>query len=169
MSFTIYYQSTKPVPADLHEAIDHDVERLCHGRSWLSCEPIGFSEYHPYLSGGVKPNFTPHPEDIAAAKAESLPDGTLLDAIDILVELSKTYGIDWEFSHDYDPGPIGHIRGGVADPDLLRQLEALGEFTEFLSDEMDADFGQSGTGRNDDDLDEDGDDEPPNIIKFPGS
>lgn len=87
--------------------------------------------------GGSKPNFQPHPEDIAAAESEGLPDGTVNDIITALCELSKSQRVDWEFSHDHDPGPIGFIRNGVADQSLITQINAFATLAGELSGLMD--------------------------------
>jgi hypothetical protein len=86
------------------------------------------------LFGGSKPNFQPHPDDVASAAEEGLPDGTVLDLIDVLCQLSREHGVDWQFSHDYDLGPIGFIRGGVCDGRLREQVEAFADLGAFLGD-----------------------------------
>jgi len=127
---------------------------LNEGRTWLSCEPVHF-HFQPMegrLAGFCKPNFSPHPEDVASAKAEGLPDGTVHDMIDVLCELSRAHGVDWEFSHDYDPGPIGFIRKGVADGKLLEQIEGLAGLAGMMGEGMDDEFEDEER----DDEDEDG-------------
>jgi hypothetical protein len=147
MGFSIYYRSTRPLDADRADAIREAAERLTAGRTWLSCEPVGF--YHDQddgrLFGGSKPNFQPHPDDVASAALEGLPDGTVADLIEILCKLSKDHGVDWEFSHDYDPGPIGFIRAGVCEGKLYDQLDAiagLGDVLREITEEDDEDHGE---------------------------
>lgn len=166
MGFTVYYQSTKPVMHELHPSIANDVTELCKGRSWVSCEPIHFYEFGPKLRGGVKPNFTPSAFDIASAKSEGLPDGTIANVIEGLATLSQKYGIDWEFSHDHDPGPIGFIRNGVAESRLMSQIEAFGMLAGLMSGELHDDEFESLLADSADD-NEDGDG-PPDILRFPG-
>src|SRR5262249_55843343 len=115
MGFAIYYRSTRRVSPARANAIQEAAARLIEGRTCLSCEPVGFfaDQEDGRLLGGSKPNFLPHPDDAAAAARESLTDGTVRDVIEVLCQLSRDHGVDWELSHDYDPGPIGFIRGGV--------------------------------------------------------
>jgi hypothetical protein len=137
MGFSVYYRSTRPVsPAEI-DAIDQAADRLCRGRTWLGCEPVGF---HPqddgHLFGGSKPNFQPHPDDVASASREGLPDGTTRDLLDVLCQLSRDHGVDWEISHDHSDGPIGYIRGGVCDGEVERQVGALADLGDILGELM---------------------------------
>ena len=150
MGFRIHYRSTRPVSPGRSVAIRDAARELCAGRTWLSCEPVGFHQDDDgRLIGGSKPNFDPHPDDVASAAAERLPDGTVADMVDILCQLSKDHGVDWEFSHDYDPGPIGFIRKGICPRDLREQLETIGGLTDVLremreeEDDGEADEGPS--------------------------
>ena len=167
MGFTIYYRSTRRLSPARAKAIRKAADALSAGRTWLSCEPVGFfpDQMDGRLLGGSKPNFQPDPGDVAAAAAESLPDGTVRDLIEILCKLSSDHGVDWEFSHDHDPGPIGFIRGGVCEQRLREQLEAFGDLGGILRELMDDYGGQSGTSERDPD-DEADDDAGPSILPF---
>lgn len=144
MGFTIYYRSTRRVNAARAKAIREAVEALIEGRTWLSCEPVGFfSNQGGHLFGGSKPNFQPSPDDAAAAAEEGLPDGTVHDMIDVLCKLSADFAVDWELSHDHDPA-IGCIRDGECEPQLRQQVAALGDLGGILR-EMTDDF--EGPGR----------------------
>jgi hypothetical protein len=136
MGFTVYYRSTRPVSPEEADAIEQAADRLCRGRTWLGCEPVGFfaERADGRLFGGSKPNFQPHPDDAAAAAREGLPDGTTRDLLDILCRLSREHGVDWEISHDYSNGPVGTIRDGIADGDVLSQLEAFADLGDILGD-----------------------------------
>jgi len=125
------------------------------------------------LRSGSKPNFLPDPGDVAAAAQESLPDGTVQDLIDVLCKLSADFGVDWEFSHDHDPGPIGFIRGGVCEPGLRDQLDAiagLGDVMREMMDEIENQPGQlpssSAGPPEDDDDDRDGGNSEASILPF---
>jgi hypothetical protein len=136
MGFTIYYRSTRPVTAADVEAVERANHKLCDGHTWLSCEPVGFfpGQQDGHLFGGSKPNFTPDAGDAAAAASEGLPDGTTRDMLRVLCQLSQKCGIDWEISHDYSDGPIGYIRDGICDSEVLTQVEGLAELGDVLAD-----------------------------------
>ncbi len=160
MGFTIYYRSTQSVSHEQSEAIRHAADTLNVGRTWLSCEPVCF---HPdqgdgRLLGRSKPNFDPHPDDVAAAQQEAISDGTARDVIDILCQISREYGVDWEFSHDYDPGPVGFIRNGVCDRNVLDLAKGFDDLGDILADEL----------RLEDEEPDDDDEGEPRILKFPG-
>lgn len=164
MGFSIRYRSTRPVsPAEV-EAINRAAEDACQGHTWLSCEPpVGFSieDDDGHLLGFSKPNFHPHPDDVASAASEGLPDGTARDLLDVLCLLSREYGIDWEISHDYNDGPIGYIQAGECDADVQTQVEAFADVAEYLGSLSDDEFFGRGTDE------ESEDDEGPSILPFP--
>jgi len=120
-------------------AIEQAAGDLSRGRSWLSCEPVAFypRQDDGHLLGGSKPNFQPHADDAAAAALSGLPDGTVHDLIEILCKLSNAFQVDWEFSHDHAPGPIGFIRGGVCEPGLLERIEHISIAVSALQEKMD--------------------------------
>jgi hypothetical protein len=175
MGFTVYYRSTRRVGAARAKAIRRAASTLNKGRTWLSCEPVGFftEREDGRLCGGSKPNFLPHPDDVASAAREALPDGTVLDMLEILCQLSRDHAVDWEFSHDHDPGPIGFIRGGVCEEGLLGQIEAIGELADIMSELTEEAEGQPdgfgssapGTPERGQDQEEEDDDGPP-ILPF---
>lgn len=136
MGFTVYYRSARPVSPAEAEAIEQNASALCQSRTWLGCEPVGFfaEQDDGHLLGGSKPNFQPHPDDVAAAAREDLPNGTTLDMLDILCQLSRDHGIDWEISHDHSGGPIGYVRDGVCDGEVLSQIEAFAELGDILGE-----------------------------------
>jgi hypothetical protein len=138
MGFSVHYESLTELTEEQADAVRSAAHKTIDGYTWLSCEPVLF--YPPegtHLAGSSKPNFTPHPDDVASARLENLPDGTLMTAIEILCDLSRRFGIEWELSHDYSDGPIGTIVNGECDPEVLTQCEALAELTETLGGEMD--------------------------------
>lgn len=136
MGFSVYYRSTRPVTPAQADALARAAEALCHGRTWLGCEPVGFfpDQGDGHLSGASKPNFLPHPADAASAARSGLPDGTTRDLLEVLCQLSRAHGIDWEVSHDYSDGPVGYIRGGVCDDDVAAQVEAFADLGDILGD-----------------------------------
>jgi hypothetical protein len=172
MGFAIRYRSTGPISKERATAIRKAADDLCKGRTWLSCEPVGFYEDQEdgRLSGFSKPNIQPHPDDVASAARIALPDGTVRDLIDILCTISADHDVDWELSHDYEP-KLGSIREGECEGSLLGQIEALGELADILKGSMDEFEGEAGdlslltegdTETNQADKDED--DREPNIL-----
>jgi hypothetical protein len=135
MGLTVNYRSIRPVNKDEADAIRQAASAAGEGRTWLSCEPAHFFRSDPdgYLSGASKPNFLPHPDDVAAAAASCLPDGTVRDLLDVLCRLSREHGVDRALSHDHAP-EIGHIRGGVCDEDALAQIEAIAGMCDILGE-----------------------------------
>jgi hypothetical protein len=135
MGFTVYYRSTRPVGSPVADTIRQAAQTANAGRTWLGCEPVHFfpGDDGGHLRGGSKPNFQPHPEDAASAAREGLPDGTPRDMLDVLCQLSREYGVDWELSHDYDPA-IGFIRGGVCDEGAMAQIEAFADLGDALGE-----------------------------------
>jgi len=134
MGFAFYYQSTEAVDSRKRAAIDADCRRLCEGRTWLSCEPVHFGDVDGHMWGGSKPNYMPHPDDAADAALQGLPDGTVQDALNILCQLSRDHGVDWEITHDEADGPIGFIRNGQADYEVVTQLEQFASLVDVLEE-----------------------------------
>ena len=127
MGFSIGYQLTEPVTGEIEAAMLDATDSLCAGRTWLSCEPPCLVNYDGILAGASKPNFAPHPDDVASAESEGLPAGTVNDLLEILSQLSRQFNVDWEISHDYSDGPVGYIRGGEIDDDVRTQCEAFND------------------------------------------
>jgi hypothetical protein len=137
MGFSVYYCSTGPVRPTKVDAIVQAASVLCRGRTWLGCESVRFSRRDDgRLCGGSKPNFQPHPDDVASAAREGLPNGTTRDMLDILCQLSREYGIDWEIGHDHSDGPVGYIRDGFCDGEVVAQIEAFADLGDILGDRM---------------------------------
>jgi len=173
MGFSVNYRSTEPIESDRALAILSAADGLNKGRTWLSCEPLCLlaNDADGRLIGGSKPTFEPHPDDVAAAALEDLPDGTVRDLLNALCELSRRHNVDWEISHDYDPGPIGFIRDGVADEGLIGQIDALGEIVDSCAEMMDEwESARDGARATDDSPnapdDENSDDDLPPTIKL---
>jgi hypothetical protein len=135
MGFAVSYRSSRPVSTEDGRTIVRAALVANQGRSWLSCEPVFLSiEPSGHISGSSKPNFLPDPRDAASAVTQVLPDGTLRDVVGILCKLSVDHDVEWEISHDYETGVIGFIRGGMADEQMLEEIEALADLGDVLSD-----------------------------------
>lgn len=134
MGFSIHARPTEEIATDRAEAIRRAADELASGRSWLRCEPPLPFMYEGRLFCSFKPNFSPHPDDVASAEATGEPDGTLGDAIEILAQLSREQGVDWEIGMDHADGPVGFIRGGVVDDGVLDTIEALGVMYDAMAE-----------------------------------
>jgi hypothetical protein len=172
MGFEIHYRSTRPITRTEAAAIERATKKLVRGRTWLSCEPVILAhEEDGHLGGGSKPNFEPHPDDAAAAAEEGLPDGTTQDLLDILCELSREYRIDWEISHDYSGGQVGHIRNAKCDGQVRNMIRTFANFGGLLGEYLPefesapACSNDTGSNRRERQAPRDEDDGPP-ILKF---
>ena len=135
MGFAVSYRSTRPVATTEKVAIQQAARNASEGRTWLGCEPVQFlGDEEGHLFGASKPNFMPHPDDVAAAAQEKQSDGTTRDMIDVLCQLSRDHAVDWEISHDFSNGPMGYIRSGICDEDLLTQIEIFSELPDILGE-----------------------------------
>ena len=182
MGFNVYYRSTEPVEPKRAAAIRAAAHDVNQARTWLCCEPVMFRDDQDddgRLAGDSKIVFGSDPDDVAAASEDGLTDGSVQDLITALCELSRAHHVDWELSHDYDPGPIGFIRQGVADDGLMTVFDGLAGAISAVLGEYDSDVGpirmmappadaQDDGDRDDggDDDADDGEDDPPPILKL---
>lgn len=136
MGFSINYRSTRPVSDAEADTIRQAARSAIEGRTWLSCEPpIWFhSDDDGYLVGSSKPNPLPHPDDAASAALEGLPDGTTRDLVNVLSQISRDHGVDWEISHDASDGSVGYIRDGACAGQVLKQVELFAELGDILAE-----------------------------------
>lgn len=139
MSLTICYKSTRQVAADEADVIRSAARRECHGRSWLSCEPVSFFPdlKEGTLLGGSKPNPAADRDDTRTVPVPGLPDGTPRDLLDVLARLSQEHAIDWELT--IGSRPVGFIRNGLIDPQAATQMEAL---MQLASPDFRGDYGR---------------------------
>ena len=143
MGFSINYRSTRPVTPAEAAAIRETARDICRGRTWLSCEPVRFhtASEDGHLCGSSKPNFHPHPDDVVSAAREGLPDGTARDMLDVLCRLSRDHNIDWQISHDESGGPVGLIRAGECDGEIMDRVEAFADLADYLGSLSEEEFG----------------------------
>jgi hypothetical protein len=136
MGFSVYYRSTRPVDKAEADAIRQATAEAIKGRTWLGCEPVHFFAGNDdgQMLGASKPNFLPHPDDAASAAHSGLPNGTTRDLLDILCQLSRDHGVDWEIGHDHSDGPVGFIRAGECDDEVREQVEAFADLGDILGE-----------------------------------
>ncbi|WP_372723594.1 hypothetical protein [Novipirellula sp.] len=135
MGFSVAYQTTEQISPALQREMTDVASELTYGRTWLSCEPPYLMNQSGTLVGASKPNFSPHPDDVASAKSEGLPDGTLRDLLEVLCELSRRFDVDWKISHDHSDGPLGYIRSGICDDEVKTQCDAFSDLADELGGE----------------------------------
>ncbi len=125
MGFAVYYRSTRPVSAAESEVIDEAAGRLCDDRDCFGWEEVTLDLECPdgHLLGGSKPHLWLRPDDAASAAGEELAKRRTRDLLDVLCQLSGDHQVDWEISHDYSDGPVGYIRNGVADGEVVAEIE----------------------------------------------
>ena len=135
MGVSIWYVSTRPIDPERAEAVVSAARAASAGRTWLSCEPVSLRiDEDGRLEGFSKPNFHPHPDDVASAASKGLPDGTARDMLDILCRLSRDHGVDWEICHDHSDGPVGSINAGECDDVVFERVEVFADLAEILGD-----------------------------------
>jgi hypothetical protein len=166
MGFAIHYRSTESMhPAQAFE-IKQLAERLIGRYLWASCEPVLLDQQTDgRLAGQSKPVFFPAEIDGPTHGLDGLSDGTVMTLAEVLCELSREFGVEWEIGHDYEPDPIGLIRDGVVDDELMEQLETVGSLGDLLDDFVDEEEAgcESAEYRS-----VEGDEEP-RVLKFPGT
>ncbi len=132
MGFSVAYETAELISPALQREMIAVTNELSSDRAWLSCEPPLLMNRGGILGGASKPNFSPHPDELAAAKAAGERDGTLSDLIQILCSVSSQFDVDWVISHDCSNGPLGCIRCGRCDPEVQDQCQVLSELAEEI-------------------------------------
>jgi hypothetical protein len=125
MGASIYYRSLRTVSDAERSAVKAAAKAAEGARTWLSCEPVSFHLSDAgCLQGGSKPNFSADAEDAGAAHERGLPDGSAIDLIEVLSDLSRDYNVDWEITFEDGP-PVGYIRAGRCDPEVVAGVQQL--------------------------------------------
>jgi hypothetical protein len=158
----LYYQTTRPAPADAAVVIRREVSAASAGQPWIFCEPpcIFDDEGDGILQGGTKLNLHPWPDEHREAMRHPPGRTDLQVVLDLLTDWSARFDLTWELT--IDGAPLGRIESGDCPPDLSEALEALAAVAGEL-----AHFDPTTGGRVADDPDEPGafddppDDRPP--------
>jgi len=133
MGISIYYRTLRAVSDEERTTIEAAATSANAGKEWLNCEPVHFFPGEGgYLRGGSKLNLTPHDEDVATAAESGLPVGDMPSLIQVLSQLSRDHHFDWEVVFDQGP-PIGFIRNGHCDQEVLRAAEQVSEAARMLA------------------------------------
>jgi hypothetical protein len=66
----------------------------------------------------------------------------LLELLQLCRSLSEEFGVNWEFSHDYEIEPVGQIIGGQLESALTEEIESIIQIGNLFGDiSMDDEFG----------------------------
>ena len=129
MGFSVSYRSMRAVTAAEAEAIDQAATCLCDDPHWgVGCEEICFDECFDayaegHLSGSSKLSLKSRQEYAIPGLETRIV--TIRDLIDALCQISLEHQVDWEIGHDYHEGPVGSIRMGLADDNLIAEIDRL--------------------------------------------
>ncbi|MGB7346445.1 MAG: hypothetical protein WBD20_19655 [Pirellulaceae bacterium] len=137
MSVNIYYRSIEPMhPAQAFRIKDH-ARQIASSLAWLSCDCPNFcQEKDGHLVGDVQPRFETDDsvEFNTSSPRGSSSSGDLLGVIEVLRELSETHGVDWQLSHDFEPGCIGRVIDGVVEDQLQEEIESVIQIGNLFGD-----------------------------------
>ena len=134
MGLSIHYRSIQPMhPAAAFE-IKKQASELNDLYAWNGCEEVVLEQRTDgILAGSSVTSFVVDAEFLAAdASLDSA--GDIARLIDVLCELSRCHEVDWEIEHDYEPEVVGCIREGIADIELIEELETIQTIGEMLGD-----------------------------------
>ena len=153
MGLSIRYRSVLPMhPARAFEIKKYAAE-LNEMYAWIGCDQVVVNQSTDGLLGGASTTSfiidAEFVEEMESSNEESA--GDIATLIDVLCELSRAHDVDWEIEHDYEPDVIGCIRNGIADIQVLEELETIRTIGEMLGD------------FDDDELDEELDDDTSNL------
>jgi len=166
MGFSIRYRSTESMhPVRAFEIKEH-AESLNAGYAWFSCEPVTLQQRTDgVLYGASKPEYYPAELGSADQHIDGVPDGTVLSLAEVLCELSRSHHVDWRIGHDLQVEAIGWIEDGVANEELIEELETIGAVGDLLDDPASVEISDeppppSPSSSNDED-------QTPRVLKFP--
>jgi hypothetical protein len=176
MGFCLYYRSSEPMHPALAFEIGEDVDRLVQQFAWCNCDPVTLKqETDGFLAGESNAWFCTG--DVQDDTFSSLPPAVLMTVIEVLCQLSANHDVDWVFGHDYEVGPVGRICDGIAEADLIEEIETLDSIGDLIDDidrdECGADDNWVEFGLRDyhaaSPVEDETDDDGPRLLKFPGT
>lgn len=176
MGFCLYYRSSEPMHPALAFEIGEDVDRLVQQFDWCNCGPVKLKqETDGFLAGECGAWF--RTDDDLENPFSSLPPAVLMTVIEVLCDLSANHDVDWVIGHDYEMGPVGRICDGIADADLIEEIETLDSIGDLIEDidrdECEADDDWRGFELRDyhaaPPVEDETDDDGPRLLKFPGT
>lgn len=161
----------------MHPALAFQIKRranqLNSNFGWDGCESVQLEQTTNGLLGGSSTTmFAADPDFDMGINDETASDIAAL--IDVLCELSREFEVDWQIEHDYEEDVVGCIREGIADVEVIEELETICAIGEMLGD-----FEGDGEDFDDESIDngtwDDGtqvslllDTDEPRLLKFPG-
>lgn len=129
--FAIRYRTATPLAPDAAARVRDALERFAGGSAWALCEPPTLhADSRGHLAGQSLVNLAPDPNEVRAAMAVCGPDGTAETLLEVLDQVSRECGVDWELSHSESEVVVGGIRQGVADSGAQRLLDRVAELSE---------------------------------------
>lgn len=160
MGVGLYYQTSRPVPADAAAVIRREASAASAGQPWLFCEPpcLFDDAGDGILQGGTKLNLHPWPDEYREAVRNPPERSDLQVVLDLLTDWSARFDLTWELT--IDGASLGQIKSGDCPPDLSEALEALAAVAEELA-HFDPMTGERGTDDPDVFDDPPDDDRPP--------
>ena len=157
--------------------ISDDVDRLVREFVWCNCEPVKLKqEADGFLAGQSSVWFCA--DDVLENHFSSLPPAVLITIIEVLCQLSANHDVDWVIGHDYEVGPVGRICDGIAEVNLIEEIETLDSLGDLIDDidRDECDIDDSGDGfevfddyRAATPVQDETEDDGPRLLKFPGT
>ena len=126
----VRYASTRALTAAEFAAVTAAAARYSGGFGWLLCEPPRFATADGRAEGSSAPRFHPAAEDLAAAAAVCGPHGTVETLLEVLSQVSRECGVDWELTHDAAAGRIGFVTAGVPDPAAVALIDGVADLAD---------------------------------------
>lgn len=174
MSLSIRYRSLEPMHPKLAFQIKKRAAQLNTIYPWAGCESVQLQQGTDGILGGdsttcflADPDLDVGINDAAASDIAAL--------VDVLCELSREFEVDWQLEHDYETDVVGYIRFGIADAEVLEELETICAIGEMIGEYDEEEGIEEAFGDDDgsawatelqvqliDDPDE------PRLLKFPG-
>jgi hypothetical protein len=136
MGFDIRFSTTEKISLALQREIIEDADDLYSQKSWVQCDGPLLEDAHGYLSGSSRLTPDPDPDDLADARCDGYPDGTVLDLLKGLCQLSGRHDIEWQISHDHSDGVVGSIECGRPDEAVQRTFEGLAAMCEDMAEDL---------------------------------
>ncbi len=133
MGFRLYYRSIETMHPALAFEISADADRLMQQFQWRECGPVKLKQRPDgFLAGESGAWYSSG--DVHEDSESGLPQAVLMTIVDVLCRLSAAHNVDWMVGHDYEIGPVGRICDGIAESDLIEEIETLDGIGDLIDD-----------------------------------